>query len=165
MNRMKRIGLMLLIIFACTGCDQTTKYLASNWLAHDSISSYAHDMFRFEYTENPGAFLGLGSTLSQETRYHIFVMAVTLGLLVMFLYTALHKKMKIDEVIAFSIVIGGGISNLYDRVVNNGLVVDFMNIGIGELRTGIFNLADVFIMVGFAMLIFHVARARKKSLE
>lgn len=51
-----------------------------------------------------------------------------------------------------ALIIGGGLSNLIDRIINQGAVIDFMNIGVGSLRTGIFNVADVAIMVG--MFIF-----------
>ncbi len=45
---------------------------------------------------------------------------------------------------------------MLDRIFNDGKVIDFMNMGIGSLRTGIFNMADVLIMVGMAfMLVFN----------
>lgn len=50
-------------------------------------------------------------------------------------------------------IIGGGMGNLIDRLFFNGLVIDFLNIEIGPLRSGIFNVADIAIMVGgFALL-------------
>jgi signal peptidase II len=55
--------------------------------------------------------------------------------------------------IALSLIAGGGFSNLVDRMVYGGHVVDFLNIGYGSLRTGIFNIADVAIMVGATILI------------
>jgi signal peptidase II len=57
------------------------------------------------------------------------------------------------SVVAAALIIGGGFSNLLDRLYNDGLVVDFMNAGIGPVRTGIFNLADVAIMAGSGMLV------------
>jgi signal peptidase II len=72
-----------------------------------------------------------------------------LGLLVWVLRTADISKMA---VVAASLVIGGGIGNLIDRVAFNGGVTDFMNMGIGSLRTGIFNVADVWIMAGVVLL-------------
>ena len=47
-----------------------------------------------------------------------------------------------------------GSGNLIDRILHDGTVVDFLNFGIGSLRTGIFNVADVAIMGGAALLIF-----------
>lgn len=57
-------------------------------------------------------------------------------------------------IIGLSHIIGGGIGNLIDRIFNSGAVIDFMNIGINDLRTGIFNIADVAITAGIVMLIF-----------
>ena len=48
-------------------------------------------------------------------------------------------------------VLGGGIGNLYDRVLY-GSVTDFLHIDFGLFQTGIFNLADVSIMVGAFLL-------------
>ena len=60
---------------------------------------------------------------------------------------------------AFSLFIAGGLSNWFDRV-SAGRVIDFMNIGIGGLRTGIFNVADVAIMVGAALFVLAELRFR-----
>jgi len=51
-------------------------------------------------------------------------------------------------------VCGGGLSNLVDRIAYDGHVVDFLNIGIGSLRTGIFNVADMAITAGALLLAF-----------
>jgi len=48
-------------------------------------------------------------------------------------------------------VFAGGISNLIDRILW-GSVVDFMSVGVGPLRTGIFNVADVAVMIGIALI-------------
>ena len=50
-------------------------------------------------------------------------------------------------------MIGGGFSNLIDRLLNDGAVVDFVSVGVGNLRTGIFNLADGAIMLGAGILL------------
>jgi len=55
--------------------------------------------------------------------------------------------------IALGLVAGGGISNLIDRLFYDGRVTDFLNIGIGSFRTGIFNLADMAILAGALLLI------------
>ncbi len=59
------------------------------------------------------------------------------------------------------LLLGGAIGNLIDRVRFDGLVIDFMNLGVGPLRTGIFNVADVAISCGAVLLILpHFAPAR-----
>ena len=58
----------------------------------------------------------------------------------------------IQGAIILALFIGGGVSNWIDRLLH-GRVVDFLNVGIGSLRTGIFNVADVAIMAAVAMLV------------
>ena len=64
--------------------------------------------------------------------------------------------------VALSFAIGGGIGNIYDRIIH-GSVTDFMHIDFGFFETGIFNMADVSIMVG--MLLFLVQSYLKKRVE
>ena len=52
-----------------------------------------------------------------------------------------------------TLIISGGLGNLIDRMVNQGAVIDFMNIGLGSIRTGVFNGADLAIMVGLLLLL------------
>ena len=153
MNIFRKILIILFVVLVCTGCDQSTKYLATEYLDPNLMISYVNDIFRLQYAENRGAFLGLGNNLSEESRFSIFTVAVSLVLIFLFLYMVFNKKIDTFHIVVFSIILGGGFSNLIDRLVNNGAVVDFLNLGIGQLRTGIFNIADVFIMVGFFMVI------------
>ena len=54
--------------------------------------------------------------------------------------------------IGLCLIFGGGVSNLIDRVAR-GWVIDFLNVGIGSLRTGIFNVADMALMLGVAIVL------------
>ncbi|MEL7221969.1 MAG: signal peptidase II, partial [Bacteroidota bacterium] len=57
------------------------------------------------------------------------------------------------QIVGMSFIIGGGISNVYDRI-QYAAVTDFMNMGIPDgIRTGIFNFADVSIMVGLGIML------------
>ncbi len=62
------------------------------------------------------------------------------------------RKMSAARFAAFSLMVAGGAGNLLDRIFNHNQVVDFMNIGIGRVRTGIFNVADVALMLGIGMI-------------
>ena len=57
-----------------------------------------------------------------------------------------------------ALLVAGGASNLMDRFVH-GAVIDFMNVGIGSVRTGIFNVADMAIMLGAAILVLESYRS------
>ena len=70
------------------------------------------------------------------------------------------SKTHLTVSIAFALFLGGGIGNLIDRLTNDGRVIDFMHIGIGSLRTGIFNVADMALMAGVFLLGLHSYRTR-----
>jgi signal peptidase II len=53
--------------------------------------------------------------------------------------------------LGLALFVAGGASNLVDRLTS-GAVVDFLNVGVGRLRTGIFNVADVAIMLGAGII-------------
>jgi signal peptidase II len=66
-------------------------------------------------------------------------------------------------VLGLTLLAAGGASNWADRVVH-GRVVDFLNVGIGSLRTGIFNVADIAIMAGVVMLLYRQFLKRDASI-
>jgi len=150
----RRFLVIFFVTLTCVGCDQTTKLLASEHLPKFQMTSYLNDILRVGYTENSGVFLGLGSNLSEQARFWLFVVLVGAFLLALLVYLVSNSKQHITSVMALSLVFSGGISNFYDRVVNNGAVIDFLNIGIGSIRTGIFNVADIAIMLGVFILLF-----------
>jgi signal peptidase II len=110
-------------------------------------------VFRLQYSENAGAFMSLGMDLSDSVRFWLLIIGVGVALTGMLQFVLFSREMDRFSVVAAALIIGGGFSNLLDRLYNDGLVVDFMNAGIGPVRTGIFNLADVAIMVGSGMLV------------
>ena len=147
-KRKKKILVLFILLFVCIGCDQSTKYTAKRFLEGKETLSYMGDLFRLSYTENSGAFLGLGAGMPENIRHTVFVILVSIFLLSFMLFVILGEKHKSFAVASSALIIGGGLSNLIDRILNQGAVIDFMNIGIGSLRTGIFNVADVAIVVG-----------------
>jgi signal peptidase II len=61
--------------------------------------------------------------------------------------------------VGLALFVSGGASNWIDRVVR-GSVVDFMHVGVGPVRTGVFNVADVAIMVGAIVVVWVEFRRR-----
>lgn len=154
MTYFKRLLLLAIILFSCVGCDQITKAAAKSYLAPSQPISYFGDIFRLHYTENTGAFLGLGSTLPPVLRFWVTTIMTGFALAGMSVFILFNRNLRPALTAGISLIIGGGIGNLIDRIFNNGAVIDFMNIGVGSLRTGIFNIADVAIMIGEGMLFF-----------
>jgi signal peptidase II len=140
-----RIALLALIV-ATVGCDRFTKQIAETSLAHLPRQSFLADTIRLEYVENRGAFLGLGSTWPEAVRMALFTVGNGL-LLACLILLAVRLRWSGALLLGACLFVAGGISNLADRVAR-GSVIDFMNVGVGPLRTGIFNVADMAIMAG-----------------
>jgi signal peptidase II len=143
------------VLFTCIGCDQWTKSLATEHLRQGPAMSFFGDTLRIQYAENPGAFLGAGSQLSPSTRFAILVVVNALFLGLIAGLVIFKRPAGRWQHLAIVLLLAGGIGNLIDRVFHNGLVIDFLNVGIGPLRTGIFNVADMAIMTGFGILILY----------
>jgi signal peptidase II len=116
------------------------------------------DTVRLELAHNPGAFLSLGAALPERTRRHLFTFGA--GLVVVgTLCVALHRRSSSRAALAAALLAGGGAGNLWDRLATGGYVIDFLNAGVGPVRTGIFNVADVALMAGALLLLLPRRRA------
>ena len=153
MSGAKKLILIVFVLFLCVGCDRATKVVAKNYLASSPAMSFMGDVFRLQYAENKGAFLSLGAKLPEKAGFWFLIIVPGLFLSGILGYICFAKSLRSGQLMAFTLIVGGGLGNLYDRIFNNGSVIDFMNIGIGFVRTGIFNVADVVIMAGFGLLL------------
>jgi signal peptidase II len=152
-ERIVRLSVVAVILVSCVGCDQFTKHVAQSRLKGQPAHSYLGDMFRLQYVENPGAFLGLGGQIPDGARMPLLVglnVVISLGLIAAIAFAA---RMTRARVIGCALLLAGAVGNLIDRMRFDGLVVDFMNLGVGPLRSGIFNVADMAIMAGALLLV------------
>lgn len=159
--RRLRVIVALLITLTSIACDQVTKSIAETRLRPDERLSYLQDTFRLSYAENTGAFLGLGAALPGALKIGVMVL-VAVFLVGVAVYIVRSHELGLFEASAMALFVSGGIGNLIDRVWL-GFVRDFMNLGIGSLRTGIFNVADVALMVGAAMLLIEMLRGWRRG--
>ncbi|MEL6770232.1 MAG: signal peptidase II [Bacteroidota bacterium] len=145
-----RLLLLSAVVTVILVIDQVTKRLAVEHLYGEPVVSLFGGFLKLLYAENEGAMLGLGGTLADETRFMLFVVmnAVLLGGLTIFLLT--RSVLRRSEIIALALILGGGLGNLWDRIVNEGhVVVDFLLLtAFGRQITGVFNVADMAIMGG-----------------
>jgi signal peptidase II len=164
-KRRDRLFVLLWVVGLTCGVDQATKRMATEHLRGVPPTSYFGDLFRLGYAENPGAFLGLGTDLAPATRNGLLTVGVGLVLLGLLAHLLLAKRLTRLTVVAYALILGGGGSNWMDRLTRHGLVVDFMNVGIGSLRSGIFNFADLAIDASFVLLLlqWNIERRRGTS--
>ncbi len=159
MNKVGRIVLILLVAGIIAWIDQVSKSIARQQLANSPPIILINDIIRVYYSENSGAMLGLGANLPPNLRFWLLSVVAGLMLIGMLVFAWRSESLDIMGVLGTGLLVGGGVSNLIDRIIS-GRVIDFMNIGIGNLRTGIFNVADVAIMIGAGLIIVWSLRQR-----
>jgi signal peptidase II len=153
MTRAVRLALVAAVLLCSVGCDQVAKTLARASLAASRPVSLLDDCVRFELAQNRGAFLSLGESLPGAARYLLFVVLVGGALALTLAFTLRLRSANPVQLVALSLLTGGGLGNLIDRLLHDGAVVDFVSIGVGTLRTGIFNIADAAITLGVLLLL------------
>ena len=149
------IILFVVSSLAFIGCDRFTKDMAKEHLMNKEPASYFHDTFRLLYVENTGAALSFGDTIPQPYNFLLLSMLPLIFLIGLFIYT-IKKSSAISRIktFCFALIFSGGIGNIIDRIFFDRHVTDFMNVGILNLRTGIFNVADMCVTAGVIGLLF-----------
>lgn len=148
----KRTALVVGIVAVNVLLDQVTKEVARSQLQGQADQVFWGGFFRLTFVENRGAFLSMGAQLSDQLRalvLQVFPIILLVGLL---WYTLRSRSLGRWQVIAMSFIVGGGLSNIYDRLLY-GQVVDFMHMRILGMQTGIFNTADMSIMFGLFVIL------------
>lgn len=179
-----RLMIMLLITIPSVLLDQWTKFRATDWALEkvntlgysltDAMGqplvgldraialannpqihkSYLNGFFELDYAINLGAWGGLGDALGEPWRTFLLTYLVGFFLVGLTFYIVKQKE-SAWMTVALSCILAGGIGNFIDRA-SYGYVVDFMVMGFNvPLRTNIFNIADVVIMIGAGVLLVY----------
>ncbi len=155
----KRIVIILLVLLNI-GCDQLSKQLVRKNVDREEYIQVIDGHFILTKVENTGAMLGWGQSLPPIPKI-VFLQAIPIIVLLVLLFRILWKT-NMDKwlILAFALVIGGGIGNLIDRIAH-GSVTDFFIIKLGLFKTGIFNMADVSVTTGVLLLLLLSLRSKK----
>ncbi|HMV08809.1 MAG TPA: signal peptidase II [Cyclobacteriaceae bacterium] len=147
-----RAMIIVSLLIMNVSCDQISKAIVRNRIDENEQISVVNPYFTLMRVENEGAFLSLGDSLPKMVRFvllALFPLAV-LGFGIGYLF--FKRNISRSVLLGFAFVIGGGIGNLYDRLVY-GSVTDFMHMNFVIFKTGIFNMADVSIMTGIGIVL------------
>lgn len=143
--------------------DQISKVIARAILVPGEGSDYLGGLFRVQLVQNHGAFLGLGGKMPELARQALLIGGVGLFVVGLLWYVFFSKTANNATRIASAWVAAGGIGNLIDRILFQGGVTDFWNVGIGGLRTGIFNVADMYITFAVIYMVLDSFRKPKEQ--
>tara|TARA_Y100001968_G_scaffold112127_1_gene101535 strand:- start:135 stop:623 length:489 start_codon:yes stop_codon:yes gene_type:complete len=161
LDKRKRNLLITIIVFLSIAFDQISKIWVRNNFESYVENSIVGDIFTLIKVENTGAFLGMGSELSETPRILLLIVLPIVVLISITIYTYFDKSLDKISIIGFSLIIGGGIANIFDRIVF-GSVTDFLYLNFGSIfKTGIFNIADVSVTTG--MILILISSFKKNS--
>jgi signal peptidase II len=145
----------LAIAIAVVVLDRFTKWLVENRLdLHDTINLIP-GFFRITHVQNKGAAFGLFAETSSEWRVTLLVMFSVVALIVVAGLLWKNHHSMVTTGIGLSLILGGAIGNLWDRVVA-GHVVDFLDFYLGSYHWPAFNVADSAIVSGALLLVAEI---------
>lgn len=106
------------------------------------------DFFRLAYVRNPGAAMGL----TPFGRWSLVAISAGAAVLLIWFLTATPARHRWRR-LAMGLILGGALGNLVDRLFYDGLVVDFLDFGLGPHRFWTFNVADIGVTCGGILLL------------
>ncbi|MBO5704997.1 MAG: signal peptidase II, partial [Alphaproteobacteria bacterium] len=172
---MKKILKILAIIFGVIAIDTISKgILLYLILGHNPIAgaawdlvpnpylmSYVTSFFNIVFTWNFGTAFSLFNGLGE---YAPIILVIITGFVIGIILYYLFVRAKKYEAIPLSLIAGGALGNIIDRI-RFGAVVDFLDFHIGGYHWPAFNVADICIVIGVGLYILNWYTARRKCLE
>ena len=150
----KRSVYIITLIIINLLLDQLSKIWVRSNVIPDSIINIISDYFIITNVENSGAFLGLGSEFPPMIKKILLLALPVIVLISVLIYLFKDKSLDKISIVGFSVIIGGGIGNIYDRFLY-GSVTDFLFIDLGGIfKTGIFNIADLSVTTGMILILW-----------
>jgi len=151
-----------LIAVIIVALDRLTKWTISHRLSlHDSIHVIP-GFFKIIHTENPGAAFGIFADSPSQWKVALLILFSVVALLIVSLLLWKNSHALTSTGIGLSLILGGAIGNLWDRIVSRH-VVDFLLFYVGRYQWPAFNVADSAIVVGACLLVFEIVFAKSPS--
>ncbi|BET95651.1 signal peptidase II [Xenorhabdus taiwanensis] len=130
--------------------DLGSKYLVlQHFTLYESMPLIPY--FNLTYAQNLGAAFSFLADKGGWQRWFFALVAVAITVVLLVMMYRSNAKQKLSN-IAYALVIGGALGNLFDRLVH-GFVVDFIDFYVGEWHWPTFNIADSAICIGAALII------------
>ena len=140
MKKILPISLLFVVI------DQVVKILVINKMALQQSITIINNFFNITYVRNTGA---AWSILSGNVL--LLIMISVLALVAIYYYLIKDKELNKIDIVSYSMLIGGIIGNLIDRIVH-GYVIDYLDFKIFNYNFPIFNVADTLIVISIIII-------------
>ena len=149
-------SMMVGLVAAILVLDQLTKALVREYLPLHASVSIVPGFLDFTYVRNTGAAFGLMNTADIPFKSPLMTAIALFALIAIAVYTSRVSSDQPVAKVGLSLILGGAIGNLIDRVTA-GYVVDFVDVYWGTWHFWAFNGADAAITVGASCLILDMA--------
>lgn len=149
MNTKKVLKIVITVCIIIIAIDQLSKFLITQFVP----STVGNEYFAIEITENTGMAFGFNSGNTKN----IFLSLVVIFIIISFIKNQ-REQLEPKVLIAISMALGGGISNIIDRIFRGG-VLDFIKI----LFIPNFNIADLCICIGWILIVVFLIIYTKKE--
>ncbi|HMC30357.1 MAG TPA: signal peptidase II [Candidatus Angelobacter sp.] len=143
-------------------CDRMTKWLVAQKIALSDSVDVIPGVFRLTHVQNQGAAFGLFAESPSEWKVAMLIMFSIAALAVVSALLWKNGNALNATAIALSLVFGGALGNLWDRVVS-GKVIDFLDFYFGSHHWPAFNIADSAIVVGALLLLSEIFLAPQEE--
>ena len=151
-KRLTRLLFIVLVLLCNFGCDQLSKQIVRKHVDDYEEITLVKGHLTLTKVENTGAFLSLGRTLPQQLKTVLLAGFPLVALVIAVLYLLFNENIGYVKVFGICFLVGGGLGNILDRLFY-GSVTDFLHLRYGHLQTGIFNFADVSIVIGLLLIL------------
>jgi len=162
MKGSSRIRLIIILIVVNIALDQVTKVLARKHIEYNETIEVIGDYLIFTKVENTGAFLGMGSELPPVFRVLLLLVLPSVVMIGLLVYLVRTKDLTNYSIWGLSFIVGGGLGNIFDRIVY-GSVTDMLFLDFQFAHTGIFNVADMSVMVGTGLILLEQFVTKKEK--
>jgi signal peptidase II len=147
----------VLLVFAVLILDRWTKLLIQKRFDLNESISVIDGFFNITYVRNTGVAFGIFSSISSPAKSVLLSIFTACAAVVVVTYSVRSPARNRLLQIALSLILGGALGNLYDRLAY-GYVVDFLELYAGSYHWPSFNVADSAISIGVALLALEIIR-------
>ena len=135
--------------------DQITKETVLRTIPSNTTIPIIGGFFNLTHIYNPGGAFGLMANLSPTLRSIIFLFISSLAVGLIFYFYKKTPAQYTWLAAAFALIFGGAIGNLIDRI-RFGMVIDFLDVYLGNYHWPAFNVADSAISIGIGIFLYHI---------
>ena len=161
-KRVMRIILIFSLLLVNISCDQISKQIVRKNISYNAHIEVVSKYLILTKVENKGAFLGFGDSIPRP--FFLFLMILLPLIAIGYALYYLIRKDNLSKIllIGLSFAIGGGLGNILDRIIY-GSVTDFLFFDFVLFHTGVVNMADISVTIGFFLIMYELYLSQRES--